>query len=227
MELTTEEKLLALRLGFDEAVLRIVKSELQKPLEPFKKYISPDDGSEYILSSEDVGLFVSKSLVVELADKYAGMWNPNYVELIHRIRSIIAPFGYLAFLVEPFGHPSLAVMNTLDQYEIIRVMETRGWDFDFDDKQWLAEDLIEKLRQWEQFCKFNVIGAGNDNIKLEFETLPLDLIAFAEQINHLCWEIDQIYGIDSYCREPLEIKRSAEQLARIMRETHTVYLWWD
>ncbi len=227
MELTTEEKLLALRLGFDEAVLRIVKSELQKPLEPFKRYISADDGSEYILSSEDVGLFVRKSLVVELADKYTGMWKPNYVELIHGIRSMIAPFGYLAFLVEPFGHPSLAVMNTLDQYEIIRVMETRGWDFDFDDKQWLAEDLIEKLRQWEQLCKFNIIGAGNDNIKLEFETLPVGLVAFAEQINHLCWEIDQIYGIDSDCREPSEIKKSAEQLAGIMRETHTIYLWWD
>ena len=223
-ELTAEEKRLALILDFDEEVLRLVKSEVQRPLEPFALLASPTDGGSVVLDSVDV--LDGKGLPIMLAKEYAGMWEPDYLEIIHRIRLLLLPHGYMAFLTDAYGTmPCLAILKTLDQYEIIRVVETHGWDFD--DKQWQPDELIAKLQEWQRLYDFNVIGAHSDNIKLEFTTLPYDLIAFAEEVHHLCWELQQVYKIDGYCEDPTENRRAAEHLAQIIRETHKIYLWWD
>jgi len=227
VELTAEEKQLALTLDFDEDVLRLVKSEVQKPLVPFEQWISAIDSNDVVDSSwSSADILDGKGFAVKLAQEYRWMWKPDYLELIHRMRSLLLPYGYMAFLTEAYNpYPCLAVLKTLDQYEIIRVVETRGWDFD--DKQWQPDELIAKLQEWQHLCDFNVIGAHSDNIKLEFTTLPHDLIAFAEEIHRLCWELQQVYKIDGYCEDPIENRRTAEQLAQIIRETHKVYLWWD
>lgn len=216
MKLTAEEKQLALTLGFDEKVLMLVNSEVQKPLKPLK--VSPSVVSADILRAN--------GLSVVLPEKYVWMWEPDYLELIHQMHSTLLPYGYTAFLTEaPHPRPCLAILKTLDQYEIIRVVETRGWDFD--DKYWQPDELIAKLQIWEQLCDFNIIGAGYKNIKIEFKTLPQDLIGFADEINRLCWELNQVYDVECYSDEVLENRRLAEQVAQIIRETHKIYLWWD
>lgn len=227
-ELTAEEKQLALTLGFDEDVVRLVKSEMQKPLEPFARIFSPTYGDDVILSCMDVSLvdLDSKGLPIMLAREYVQVWEPDYLEVIHRMRSLLLPYGYMAFLADAFGTmPCLAVLKTLDQYEVIRVVGTRGWDFD--GKQWQPDELIARLQEWKNLCDFDVIGAASHDIKLEFRTLPLDIIAFSEEVNRLCWELEQVYGIEGYGGEELNKRRAAEQLAQIIRETHRVCLWWD
>ncbi len=224
MELTAEEKQLALKLDFDEDVLRLVKSEFQKPLEPFARLISPIDGSSVVWSSTDI--LDGKGLPVKLADRYVWVWEPDYLEVIHRMRSMLLPHGYMAFLTDAYGTiPCLAILKTADQYEIVRVVETHGWDID--DKQWQPDELIAKLQEWEHLCDFTVVGADYDNIKLEFRTLPHDLIAFSEEVNRLCWELQQVYEIDGYGGDASNKRRAVKQLAHIIRETHKVYLWWD
>lgn len=227
MELTAEEKQLALTLDFDEAVLRLVKIEVQKPLVPFEQWVSATDSNDIVDSPwSSADILDGKGFAVKLAQEYKGMWEPDYLELIHRMRSLLLPHGYMAFLTEAYNpYPCLAILKTLDQYEIIRVVETRGWDFD--DKQWQPDELIAKLHEWERLCDFDVIGAGNDNIKVEFNTLPHVLIAFSGEVNRLCWELEQVYGIDGHSRDELDNRRAAEQLAQIIRDTHKVYLWWD
>ena len=222
MELTAEEKQLALTLDFSEDVLRLVKSEVQKPLVPFEQWISASDSNDVVDSSwSSSDVLNGKGFAVKLAQEYRGMWEPDYLELIHRMRSLLLPYEYMAFLTEAYNpYPCLAILKTLDQHEIIHVVEARGWDSD--DKQWQPDELIAKLQEWQHLCDFNVIGAYSDNIKLEFTTLPHDLIAFAEEINHLCWELNQVYDIDSESE-----KERVEKLSEIIRETHKVYLWWD
>ncbi len=228
MGLTAEEKQLALNLDFDEDVLRLVKSEMQKPLEPFARLISPVDGSDVILKSMDVSLvdLDCKGLPVMLAREYTRVWEPDYLELVHRMRSLLLPHGYMAFLADAYGTmPCLAILKTLDQYEIVRVAETRGRDID--DKQWQPNELIAKLQGWEHLCDFSVIGAGSQDIKLEFRTLPHDIIAFSKEVNQLCWELQQVYGIEGYAGDELNKRRAVKQLAQIIRDTHKVCLWWD
>lgn len=225
VELTAEENQLALTLDFDEDVLRLVKSEVQKPLEPFAQFISPADGSSVIWNCTDI--LDGRGLPVKLADRYVWLWEPDYLEIIHRMRSLLLPHGYMAFLTDGFDGtiPCLAILKTLDQYEIVRVTGTRGWDID--DKHWQSGELIAKLQEWEHLCDFDVIGADSDNIKLEFRTLPDDLVAFSEEVNRLCWELQQVYEIDGYGGDELNKRSAVEQLAQIIRDTHKVYLWWD
>ena len=223
MELTVEEEQLAFALDFDEDVLRLVKSEMQKPLEPFVRLAIPIDGRD-VVSSADI--LNGKGFAVKLAERYVWMWEPDYLELIHRMRSLLLSHGYMAFLTDGYGAmPCLAILKTLDQYEIIRVVETRGWDFD--DKYWQPDKLIAKLQEWQNLCDFNIIGAGHKNIKLEFKTLPRNLIAFSKEVNRLCWELEQVYGIECFSNDALEQQKAVEQLAQIIRDTHKVYLWWD
>ena len=132
----------------------------------------------------------------------------------------------MAFLIDAYGAmPCLAVLKTLDQYEIVRIVQTRGWDID--DKQWQPDELVARLQEWENLCDFDVIGAGDDNIKIEFKTLPHDMIAFSEEVNQLCWELQQVYEIDGYGGDELNKRKVVEQLAQIIRDTHKVCLWWD
>ena len=206
MTLTFEEEQLALTLNFDENVLRLVKSELQKPLEPFYSEESPKD----------------KGFIVVLDEAYTGFWKPDFIALVHRIRSLLLPYGYMAFLMGwPYPRPCLVILKTFDQNEIIRVVNTHGWDLD--DKSWQAEELIAKMADWQQLCDFKIIGADYNNIKLEFRTLPQDMIAFAEDVNHLCWELDQVYGIELYSGDAVEKRQATEQLAQIISETQRLY----
>ncbi len=226
MNLSPQEEQLARILDFDEDVLRLVKSELQRPVEPFEQYFSTVDGSEVIYSSADI--FDGKCFVVKLANEYAGSWEPAYLELIHRMRSLLTPYGYMAFLTEAYNpQPCLTVLKTLDEYEIIRVVKTGGWDFD--DKQWQPEELIGKLQEWKGLCNFSVIGADRNNIKLKFITLPHHLVGFAEEVCCLCWEIlDQVYDFDGmYGEDTVQNRWLAEQLAQEIQRTNRVYLWWD
>ena len=224
MTLTPEEKQLAITLNFDEDVLRLVKSELQKPLEPFEQFVSSVDGREDVRSSADI--LDGKGFVVKLAEEWVWIWEPDYLDLIHRMRAALIPLGYMAFLTEAYNpQPCLGILKTLDQNEIIRVVKTRGWGFD--DKFWSAEELIVKLEEWRQLCDFNIIGADSDNIKLEFKTLPEDLVSFADGINYLCWELQQIYKVNPYTEDVIEKRLVAVQLAQIIRETRRVCLWWD
>lgn len=223
MTLTPEEEQLARRLDFDEEVLRIVKAEVQKPLEPCLRHIQLADGETVNVSS--LGVLRGSVFVITLAEKYVGFWQPPFLDVIHRLRSLLRPYGYTAFLMNGYPHPGLAIIKTLDQNEILRVTETHGWDFD--DKFWTAEELIGKLNDWRSLCDFTIIGADYNNIKLEFITLPNDLLAFAEEVNFMCWELDQVYKIECYSGNSLDKQRATEQLAQIIRETRRLYLWWD
>lgn len=221
MTLTPEEEQLARRLDFDEEVLRIVKTEVQKPLEPFAEYLGVPP---FAWSGADV--LDGKGLSVKLAERYTGTWEPTYLDTIHRLRSFLRPLGYMAFLTEAYNpYPCLAIIKTLDQNEVLRVTGTQGWDLD--DKFWTAKELIGKLDEWRTLCDFTIIGADYHNIKLEFITMPDDLLAFAEEVNFLCWELQQVYEIEAYSGDALDKQRATEQLAQIISETRRLYMWWD
>lgn len=236
IELTEAEITLAERLGFAHDVLRIVKREIGRPLEPFQTLLHPfSDVPGAMMDWSVWDEFEGKGLGALLepcpGEPYQGPWHS---EIVHRTRADLRPLGYLSFLVTtPNCQPCILVLKTLNPYEIIRVQETRGWDFD--DKQYLWDDIIEVLRRWQEEYKFrgNIIGADHSYVKVELETVPEDLEGLADRLNFLCWELtNQIYGLDLYGdAEPDKIsdlnRKLAAALAEKIRATKCLFLWWD
>ena len=198
----------------------LVKGALSKDIEPYETYIWLD-GSENAVGTGEAANG-GGGLTVKLAEVYDDTW---HLDEIYKVRGLLPP-GYLAFLTEDNNYrPGLTILKTSDSYEIIRVQKTQGWDFD--DRNYFVEDIVEVLKKWQVQCRLNVIGADYSNVKLVMETLPDDLIGFAEEVNFLCWELDQINGFGHYGESPEQNRIVAEKLAVSLRETRRLYLWWD
>ena len=73
----------------------------------------------------------------------------------------------------------------------------------------------------------DLVGADYKNVKLILETLPDDLLGFAEEVNYLCYGLDQVNDFGYYGDNPEENRIIAEKLAASLRETRRLYLWWD
>ncbi len=123
------------------------------------------------------------------------------------------PPGYLPFVIEINGSirtDKVGVIKAADQYEIVRLMHTDGDDYDITNS-----DVIERLKEWEKSAPFRIIGADNDWVEIEFKTLPRDLKAFIDEVYDFCPDaVDQGPG-------------STAELAREVKTTKKLFLWWD
>lgn len=217
--LTPMEGLLASRIDFDENVLRLVKGALGKDIEPYEEYVGFDGLAGVVGADEETN---GTGFTVKFADAYDDTW---HLDKINEVRGLL-PFGYSAFLTEDcIYRPGMTVLKTSNPYDIIRVQQTQGWDFKH--RHYWIEDIIQVLIGWQKHCHMDLIGADYNNVKLILETLPDDLTGFAEEVNFLCWELDQLNSFGQYGDDPEENRIIAEKLAASLRETRRLYLWWD
>lgn len=144
------------------------------------------------------------------------------------------PLGYLSFFTDDINYcPCLFVLKTIDQYDIIRIEQVQGWDYD--DRQYSSEDLIHLLKNWQIEFQFaaEIVGADYNHIKIELQTLPQELVTLAGRVNFLCPEMtNQIYDLELYRdgyrdTDSKEDRLLAEQLATIIQTTKCLLLWWD
>ena len=113
--------------------------------------------------------------------------------VLDSLRRKLTPLKYMAFGVEMkagIKTDRIGILKGTDQYDILRVMHTDGGDYDISN-----EDVIERLKDWEKSSPFDIIGADNDWVEIEFKTLPQDLKAFAEEVYDFCPDaVDQGSG---------------------------------
>lgn len=129
------------------------------------------------------------------------------------LRHRLQPLHYMAFVVEMNGAikvDKIGVLKGIDQYEILHIMHTDGDDFDISN-----QDVIDWLKELEKKSSFDIIGADSDWVEIEFKTLPKDLKTFAKEVYDFCPDaVDQGPG-------------SVEELAKEIRKTKRLFLWWD
>jgi len=129
------------------------------------------------------------------------------------LRKKLQPLKYMAFVVEinsGIKTDKIGVLKGTDQYDILRVMNTNGDDYDISN-----QDVIERLKEWEKSSPFDIIGADNDWVEIEFKTLPRDLKSFAEEVYDFSPDtVDQGPG-------------STTELANDIQQTRRLFLWWD
>ena len=133
--------------------------------------------------------------------------------VLSRLRRQLAPMHYIPFVVEMnegIKTDKIGVIRETDQLEILRIMNTNGNDYDISN-----EDIIEQLQEWEKVFSFEIVGADNDWVEIEFKTLPKDMKAFAEDV--------YAFSPDAVDQGP----GTVDGLIREIRKTNRLFLWWE
>lgn len=133
--------------------------------------------------------------------------------LLAVLRKKLVPLKYMPFVVEMnagIKTDKIGVIKGTDQYEILRIMQTAGDEYDITN-----QDVIDQLKEWEKISTFDVIGADFDWVEIEFKSLPKDLKAFAEDVYDFSPDtVDEGSG-------------SVDGLIREIKETKRLFLWWE
>lgn len=123
------------------------------------------------------------------------------------------PRQYMAFVVEMnegMKTDTIGILKGTDQYEILRIMQTGGEEYDITN-----QDVIDQLKEWEKTASFAIVGADSDWVEIEFTSLPKDLKGFVEEVYDFCPDaVDQGPG-------------SVDGLISDIKRTRRLFLWWD
>ncbi|MBS1128388.1 MAG: hypothetical protein H6Q96_768, partial [Nitrospirae bacterium] len=192
--LSHSELNLASQIGFEADVLLLVKEEARSPLHRLSGY----DGDGYQIMADGIVISVPWSRSDQV------LWS---------LREKLKRRNYMAFQIEinnSLKVDRIGIIKGTDQYEILRIMHTNG-----DDDDVSHEDVIAKLKQWETRIRFEIVGAENDWVEIEFRTMPQDLKAFAE---------------DVYEFSPNTVDEGTGSLAELVKDisaTKSLVLWWN
>lgn len=130
------------------------------------------------------------------------------------------------------------------------VRGTNGRNYELD-----TGKILNRLISWAERCEFAVLGAGFDWVELRFNTLPIDVEEFAEEIYDFCpATLDQgivlpriedqetldepdFPNFDEGHFQVMETLEdwmddaggapTTEDLARYLKRERRLYLWWD
>lgn len=108
-----------------------------------------------------------------------------------------------------------------------------------------TDDIVQKLAVWDEKHGVHVVDTAHDRLTLQFERLPEDLVAFANEIADFCPDIiEQGFGtmaeflgdgdslpddlrqlVDGL--DPDDEAFGVQALARWLKQHQAVELWWD
>lgn len=192
--LTPHEELLAAQIGFEAEILKLVKEAAPDSLHRMSGY--DENGYQIVVNG------LTASVPEQDTSRILGV-----------LRRKLLPRKYLPFLIEVnegIKTDRIGVLRGTDQYEILRVMQTNGDDYDI-----MNEDVIERLKEWEKLYPFEIVGAENNWVEIEFKAAPADLPSFAREVYDFCPDVvDQDLG-------------SVEELIKDIKATKRLLLWWD
>lgn len=89
--------------------------------------------------------------------------------------------------------------------------ETNGDNYDIG-----TEDIVARLKEWQQFCSFTISEVDYNQVTLHFTALPKDLDAFIRDAVQFCPDLI----VDD---EEIEIPILKKQL----KQSKKLGLWWD
>lgn len=124
----------------------------------------------------------------------------------------------------------IGVVKLDDHYQIVEFFGTGAGNYGLSN-----QDMIDKLREWETLCQFEILGGGGDTLVLAFKTLPEDLLAFANDVYEFCPDLmDQGY-IGPLLDEGATMEeigeamdeQTVDDLADYLRRNKFVSFWWD
>lgn len=141
---------MALRLGFSQDILNIIKR----------------------IANTDLQTFYQKDLYSEGTATAAGIFftsNEDAVdEILLKLQTELKPFGCLAFISERGSKKaSVAIVKGHDQFDILRIQQTNGENYDISNNK-----VIYTLKEMHKQYPFTILGAGHDWAEVKFIELP-------------------------------------------------------
>lgn len=133
---------------------------------------------------------------------------------VDRLRKIAGHGFFICISERHFGYDgapdNVSVLKASDPYEMLRVMGTNGTNYDIS-----TDQVINRIKQWDKKFGVTLKGVGFDWVEMEFKQQPADMMAFAQEVYKFCPDVvDQGTG-------------NVQVLAKEMKDSNTVYLWWD
>jgi hypothetical protein len=186
MPLTPKEVALADSIGFDLDVCQVIKERAGKPLER--------------------ATGVSAGFEPELIDgiSFRVQDGDEAERAIDKLQPILLPKGYRAFWSvrrAPNGlreSDEVVVLKTTDHFAIVKVRKSDGGNYNISNKK-----VISTLKNWEKRCRFDIVGASEDWVALQFRSLPEDLCTFAEEVYQFCPDtVEQGVGLMRESKHP-------------------------
>ncbi|HEX8236694.1 MAG TPA: DUF4253 domain-containing protein [Abditibacteriaceae bacterium] len=268
-QLSSAEQELAARSDFTQDVLSLLKETFQTELLHWS--IDAYRAADEVLPSYSVAVRLGEPEMIEGAGfpvrrlqadgVFTLIAHGNARDMVLQLRPQLQEAGYIIALVgsdsdirnltresieeaeEKYaGQCAIGVLKGTEVCDFLRLQNTNGANFDLD-----TESIIRKLANWEQLCSLHIVGAGFDWVDLQFDTLPDNLQAFAEEIYDFCPDtLDQGYvgpdptnGREMSEMSQEEMLQMVEQigdaidsqtpadLAEFLSREKRLWLWWD
>jgi hypothetical protein len=192
-EADAADRQLAADAGLDEAVVTLLRQHTANPFAPVQP--SPDVAGAGA-AVRGVSVAVANGAEAEA--------------LMEAFVPALAELGCGAFWSErrePNGMKEtdeVLVLATQDPYAAIRLRGSDGANYDVS-----TDDVIARLESWRRLCEFRVVGAAGDWVAIQFETLPENICAFAEDVYLFCPDtVEQGVGLAREADDPQRFARA-------------------
>ena len=142
---------------------------------------------------------------------YSEMNEERAIAFVRRNKAEFRKKEHLIFVIQGAdSDAAIAIIKGNEELDILRYRRTDGINYGLD-----SEDVLKKVSEWDALFTVSVIGCERDWLHLEFEKLPNDLTAFANEVYEFCPDsVDQGVG-------------SIEELEKAIISMRGVWLWWD
>jgi hypothetical protein len=135
------------------------------------------------------------------------------IEVVRNLQNDLFSKGYIVYTAGHNFRTSLdriTILKTTDQMDALRFQGTNGVNYDI-----FCEDIIHNLQQYDAKYGLVIEGASLDYVQAHLKKMPDDLSGFAKEIYTFCPDVvDQGTG-------------TVEELEQEIKNTQTLYYWWD
>ncbi|MBX7155743.1 MAG: DUF4253 domain-containing protein [Bacteriodetes bacterium] len=133
------------------------------------------------------------------------------IEYVMKLKAKFRSKGYLVFIFQgEDNNKNVAVIKGTDDLDILRYRRTDGINYGLTN-----EKIVKRISEWKSEYGLIVVGCGRDWLQVEFDKLPSDIDAFANEVHSFCPNtVNQ--GV-----------RTIDMLKKAIKEMKGLWLWWD
>ena len=203
--LTGEELRILDSLHIDSAIAHEIRKQNSSEIEPFHYSLSKmyKDGKESEVDPIRLNGIIFK-------ENYR-----NADKLVSKLYGNLKTKGYSIFVLERNfglrGQPDdIAVLKTIDKYEILREIGTNGINFSIDN-----DSLLKIIKRFDAEFALDLVGASGDWCEFLINKEPADWLTAAKEVYKVCPDV-----VD-------QGTATVQALADDMKKTRRLYFWWD